>query len=68
MEDVKLYYERESHWRMVFEENGGGLDDKKALLHSKRLDLMVNGRESLLKVGIWCKFWVLEGRRLFAKW
>ena len=28
--------------RMVFEDNDGGLDDKKALLHAKRWDVYVN--------------------------
>ena len=36
MEDVKLYDERERHWRMVFEHNYGGVDDKKALINDKR--------------------------------
>ena len=42
MEDVKLDNYRELHWRMVFEYNDGGVDDKKALIHSKRWDLYVN--------------------------
>ena len=25
-----------NHWRMVFEDNDGGVDDEKALLHAKR--------------------------------
>ena len=29
MEDVNLDYEKEHHWRMVFEDNYGGVDDKK---------------------------------------
>ena len=36
MEDVNIDDERECHWRMVFEDNEGGVDDKKALLHAKR--------------------------------
>ena len=42
MEDVNLDDERERHWRMVFKDNEGGVDDKKALLHTKRWDLYVN--------------------------
>ena len=49
MEDVKLDDERERHWRMVFEDNGGGVDDKKALLHAKRWDSYVNKRENIIK-------------------
>ena len=36
MEYVKLDNKRDRHWRMVFEENDGGINDKKALLHAKR--------------------------------
>ena len=42
MEDVKLYGERQSQWRIFFEGNGGGVDDKKALIHAKRWDVYVN--------------------------
>ena len=40
--DVNVDSERERHWRMVFEENGGGVDDKEASLHAKRWDVYVN--------------------------
>ena len=36
MDNVNLDEERGRHWRMVFEDNGGGVDDAKALLHAKR--------------------------------
>ena len=36
MEDVKLYDKRERHWRIDFEENDGGVDDKKLILHDNR--------------------------------
>ena len=42
MEDVNLDDERERHWRMVFEDNDGGMDYEKALLHAKRWDVYVN--------------------------
>ena len=42
MDYVNLDNERERHCRMVFEENYGGLDDAKALLHAKRWYLYVN--------------------------
>ena len=42
MEDVKLDDERENHWRMVFEDNDGEDDDKKALLNGKSWDVYVN--------------------------
>ena len=42
MDDVNLDNERERHRRMVFEDNGGGVDDVKSLLHDKRWDVYVN--------------------------
>ena len=34
---------------MVFEDNDGGVDDKKAFLHDKRCDVYVNEKEKLIK-------------------
>ena len=42
MEDIKLDNERESHWRIVLEDNDGGVDINKALLYAKKLDVCVN--------------------------
>ena len=42
MEYVKIDNKMECHLRMVFEDNYGGLDDNKALLHAKRRDIYVN--------------------------
>ena len=36
MDDINLDDERDFHWRMVFEDNDGGVGDAKALLHAKR--------------------------------
>ena len=36
MEDWRLDDEIDFPWRMCFEEDSGGLDDKKAILHAKR--------------------------------
>ena len=41
MDDVNIDNERECHWRNVLEENEGGVDDKKELLHTKRWDLYI---------------------------
>ena len=38
MDNVNLDNEREHHWRKVFEDNDGGVDDKKALLNAKMWD------------------------------
>ena len=42
MDNVNLDDKMERHWRMVFEDNDGGVDDVKALLHAKRWDLYLN--------------------------
>ena len=51
MDDVNLDNEREPHWRMVFEENDGGVDYAKALLHAKMWDVYFNEKEIIVKVG-----------------
>ena len=51
MEDVNLDYERDCNWRMMFEDNGGGVDDKKTFLHAKMWDLYVNEKGKLVKGG-----------------
>ena len=48
---VNIDNERERHWRMVSEENDGGMDDAKELLNAKRWDLYVNEKEQLVKGG-----------------
>ena len=51
IEDLILDDKRERHRRMVFEENGGGVDDEKALLHDKRSDVYINEKKALIKGG-----------------
>ena len=51
MYDVNLDNEMERHRRMVFEDNNGGVDNAKALLHSNRWDLYVNEKKNLVKGG-----------------
>ena len=51
MDNLNIDDERELHWRMVFEDNDGGVDDAKLLLHAKRWDLYVNEKEQLVKGG-----------------
>ena len=36
MEDLRLDDKREHYWRIVLEDNYGGVDNEKALLHAKR--------------------------------
>ena len=42
MDSVNLDNERERRWRMMFEDNDGGVDNAKSLIHSKRWDVYVN--------------------------
>ena len=36
IEDVVLNDERERHWQIRFQDNNGGVDETKALLHAKK--------------------------------
>ena len=40
-DEINIDDYRERHWRNVFEDNEGGVDEK-ALLHAKRWDLYIN--------------------------
>ena len=58
MDNVNLNNDREHHWRIVFEDNGLGVDDAKALLHAKRRDVYLNKKEKLVKGGYLAElFW-----------
>ena len=46
MEYVSLDDEREHHWRMVLEDNYGGVDNEKALLHDKGWDVYMNEKSA----------------------
>ena len=47
-DDNNIDDERERHWRNVFKDNEGGVDEQ-ALLHAKRWDLYLYEREKLVK-------------------
>ena len=49
MDDVNLDDRRERHWKIVFKENDGGMDDAKTLLHAKRCYIYINKKEMLIK-------------------
>ena len=51
MEDLKFGDERECHWRIVFDDNDGELDNKRTLLYAKRWDVSVNENENIIKGG-----------------
>ena len=42
MGNVNLDNSMGCHWSMVFEDNYGGMDDAKALIHNKRWCVYVN--------------------------
>ena len=60
---MKLYDERECKCRMVFKDKDGGLDDKKAFIHSKRWDLYVNEKVNLIKGGYSVKVVGYDGNK-----
>ena len=47
--DVVLDDERERYWRMVFEDNNGGVYVTKALLHAKNWDVYNSEKDALVK-------------------
>ena len=53
MKDVKLDDDRERHWRIFFEDNDGGVDDKKSWIHDNRWDVYMNEKKRLIKGGYW---------------
>ena len=52
---------------MFFEDNDGGVECQKAVLHAKRWDVYMNEKNCLLWVGIVWDYQVLVERRLFCK-
>ena len=49
MEYVKLDDKKDRKWRIVFEDNDGGVEYQKAIIHDKRWDLYMNEKGSLIK-------------------
>ena len=47
MEDVILDDKRERHWRKFSDNNDGGVDNQKAILHAKMWDLYMSKKEAL---------------------
>ena len=64
MEDVKLYDERGRHQRMVFEDNYGGVDYQKVLLHSNRWDIYMNGKENIIECEYMVEVVGSEGKKV----
>ena len=63
MDDVNLDNETKRHWRMVLEDNDGGVDDTKSLLHDKRWDSYVNEKVNLVKGGYLVEFDVHDRKK-----
>ena len=51
MEDMRLNNKIYHHWRVVFEDNYGGLGNQKAIIHAKRWDIYLNKKEALIRGG-----------------
>ena len=49
MDDANCDCDRVRHWRMVIEDNDGGVDNNKVLLHVNRWGVYVNESENLIK-------------------
>ena len=56
IDDVNLDNEKELHWRILFEDHDGRVDDAKALLHAKRWDIYANEKGNLVKGGYSVEF------------
>ena len=51
IEDVVLNDERERHWRIFFEDNNGGVDGTKYILHVKKWNVYHSEKDALVKGG-----------------
>ena len=66
MDDVNFYDERERHWKMVFEDNAGGVDYAKALIHARRWDVYVNEKGKLVKGGYLVEVVGHDGKKVLS--
>ena len=64
MEDVNLYEKMERHWSMVFEDNKGRLDEKKAILRAKRWDACMKNKILQIKCGYYVEVSVYYGKKM----
>ena len=51
MDDARLHYERDHHWKIVFNDNKLWVDDWKAIIQNKRWDVYMNDKLLLIKGG-----------------
>ena len=66
IEDVVLDDERESNWRMVFEDNNGGVGGTKFLLHSRKWDVYSSYKRALVKGGYSVEVSNKDGKKLIC--
>ena len=64
IEDVVLDDERESYWNMVFEDNNGGVDGVKDLLHDKNWDVYNSEKKALVNSGYLVEVADKEGKKV----
>ena len=64
MEAAELENESQRHWRMFFEYNDGGVDDKKVFIHANMWDFYVNKKEALIKGGCLVEVVSSDGKKV----
>ena len=67
IEDVVLGDQRERHWRMVFEENNGGVGGTKSLLHDKKWCVYNSQKGVLVKCGYLVEVYDKDGKKLIQE-
>ena len=68
MEDVNLDDVMERHWRIVFEDNDGGVYNKREFLHTNMWDVYMNEKEKIIKGGYYVEIVGSDGKRFFGNW
>ena len=61
---MRIYIKREIHQRMVFNDNNGGVDYEKIILHANMWDVYMNKRQSLIKCGYSVKVSSSAGKKV----
>ena len=64
MEGMRIYIKREIHQRMVFNDNNGGVDYEKIILHANMQDVYMNKRQSLINCGYSVKVSSSAGKKV----
>ena len=63
-EDARLDDKRERQWRMVFEDNGGGVGDHKSLLYANRWGVYMNKKKVLIEGGYYVEVTGYDGNKV----